>query len=94
MERHLGDRRHFRENGDSRRSQRNRTNPKRQRRLPRLPTVSAPQEPAEPDRGVRMKCMVEFEPRDVEWLWADRVPLGMLTLFAGDPMAAGGCKRT
>jgi hypothetical protein len=41
MERHLGDRRHFRENGDSRRSQRNRTNPKRQRRLPRSPAVPA-----------------------------------------------------
>jgi len=47
--------------------------------------VSAPREPAEPERGVRMKCVVEFKPRDVEWLWADRVPLGMLTMFAGDP---------
>ena len=60
-------------------------------RLPAEPTekaaaaVSAPREPAEPERGVRMKCVVEFEPRDVEWLWADRVPLGMLTMFAGDP---------
>ena len=59
--------------------------------LPTQPTekpaasVSAPRAPAEPDRGVRMKCVVDFEPRDVEWLWADRVPLGMLTMFAGDP---------
>ncbi len=59
--------------------------------LPAEPTekpaaaVLAPQEPAEPERGVRMKCVVEFEARDVEWLWADRVPLGMLTMFAGDP---------
>ena len=37
----MGDRRHFRGNGDSRRSQRNRTNPKRQRRLPRSPAVPA-----------------------------------------------------
>ncbi len=41
MERHSGDRRHFRGNGDSRRSQRNSTNPKRQQRLPRSPAVTA-----------------------------------------------------
>jgi hypothetical protein len=32
-----------------------------------------------------MTCAVQFEPRDVEWLWENRVPLGMLTMFAGDP---------
>jgi putative DNA primase/helicase len=27
----------------------------------------------------------QIEPREIEWLWADRVPLGMITMFAGDP---------
>jgi hypothetical protein len=56
--------------------------------LPRWPAIWAPREPAEPERGVRMTCVVEFEPGDLEWLWADRVPLGMLTRFAGDPKLA------
>jgi hypothetical protein len=42
-------------------------------------------EAAEPQRGVRMTCAGEFEPREIEWLWAGRVPLGMITMFAGDP---------
>ena len=32
-----------------------------------------------------MTCAFDLEPRDVEWLWAGRVPLGMITMFAGDP---------
>jgi hypothetical protein len=32
-----------------------------------------------------MSCAAEIEPREVEWLWAGRVPMGMLTMFAGDP---------
>jgi hypothetical protein len=32
-----------------------------------------------------MTCIDQIEPREVEWLWADRVPLGMITMFAGDP---------
>ena len=27
----------------------------------------------------------QFEPRAIDWLWAGRVPLGMITMFAGDP---------
>jgi hypothetical protein len=38
-----------------------------------------------PERGVRMTCAVDLEPREVEWLWPGRVPLGMITMFAGDP---------
>jgi putative DNA primase/helicase len=30
-------------------------------------------------------CTADIRPKAVEWLWQDRVPLGMLTLFAGDP---------
>jgi len=33
----------------------------------------------------RMRCAADITPQPVEWLWKDRVPLGMLTLFAGDP---------
>jgi len=36
-------------------------------------------------RGVKMTCAIDLEPRDVEWLWPGRVPLGMITMFAGDP---------
>jgi hypothetical protein len=32
-----------------------------------------------------LTCAVNLEPREVDWLWSGRVPLGMLTLFAGDP---------
>ena len=28
---------------------------------------------------------VDLKPRAVEWLWSGRVPLGMITMFAGDP---------
>jgi hypothetical protein len=34
---------------------------------------------------VKMICAADIEPREVEWLWYGHVPLGMLTLFAGDP---------
>ncbi len=47
--------------------------------------VAAALVPGEPERGVRMTCVGQFEPRTIEWLWADRVPLGMITMFAGDP---------
>ncbi len=52
---------------------------------PSAAVAPAPAEPVEPERGVRMTCTVQLEPREVEWLWAGRVPLGMITLFAGDP---------
>jgi hypothetical protein len=32
----------------------------------------------------KLICAADIAPRDVEWLWPGRVPLGMLTLFAGD----------
>ncbi len=34
---------------------------------------------------VRMTRASEIAPRPVDWLWRGRVPLGMLTMFAGDP---------
>ena len=30
-------------------------------------------------------CAADIQPLNVEWLWSGRVPLGMLTMFAGDP---------
>jgi hypothetical protein len=42
-------------------------------------------EQAGAERGVRLTCAVAVEPREVGWLWSGRVPLGMLTMFAGDP---------
>jgi hypothetical protein len=39
----------------------------------------------EPDRKARLMCAADLEPRAVEWLWHGRVPIGMLTMFAGDP---------
>ena len=36
-------------------------------------------------RRVRLTCTVDLEPCLVDWLWSGRVPLGMITMFAGDP---------
>jgi AAA domain len=41
--------------------------------------------PVEPERRVRLTCAVDLEPCAVDWLWSGRVPLGMITMFAGDP---------
>ena len=66
-----------------------------------LPTAASSQDPnlpasadvathlaqntADPERRVRLTCAVNLQARPVEWLWAGRVPLGMITMFAGDP---------
>ena len=52
--------------------------------VPLNSTAHVPVGPAS-ERGVRMTRAVDFEPREIEWLWTGRVPLGMMTLFAGDP---------
>lgn len=45
--------------------------------------------PAPPGVGTnieaKMTCLATVDPQDVDWLWHGRVPLGMLTIFAGDP---------
>ncbi len=38
-----------------------------------------------PGRRARLTCAVDLKPCAVEWLWSGRVPLGMITMFAGDP---------
>ena len=30
-------------------------------------------------------CLADVESRPLEWLWPDRIPLGKLTIIAGDP---------
>jgi hypothetical protein len=52
---------------------------------PATPPAAIAPRPAAAERGVRITCALQFEPREVEWLWSDRVPLGMITMFAGDP---------
>jgi hypothetical protein len=47
--------------------------------------VEPRQERATRERSVKMTCAVDVEQREIEWLWAGRVPLGMITMFAGDP---------
>jgi hypothetical protein len=37
------------------------------------------------DGGVEMLCLADVQPRPVEWLWKGRIPLGNLTIIAGDP---------
>jgi putative DNA primase/helicase len=39
----------------------------------------------ETGRRVKLTCAVDLEPCLVDWLWSGRVPLGMITMFAGDP---------
>jgi hypothetical protein len=35
--------------------------------------------------GPILTCMADVEPRDVQWLWKGRIPLGRLTLLVGVP---------
>jgi RecA-family ATPase len=48
-----------------------------------LPEV--PPEPKPPAFGLRIIRSSEVEPELIEWLWKDRIPLGKLTLFSGNP---------
>jgi putative DNA primase/helicase len=38
-----------------------------------------------PGPKANLICAAGIKPRAVEWLWRDRVPLGMLSMFGGDP---------
>lgn len=46
-----------------------------------------PIEDAEPARAVIVR-MDTVQPRAIEWLWADRIPMGKLTLIVGNPGVA------
>ena len=47
--------------------------------------AASAQRPDEAERRVRLTCAVNVSSREVDWLWVGRVPLGMITMFAGDP---------
>ncbi len=55
------------------------------RPAPALALATRHSEPTGSELGVRMTRALDLEPREVEWLWTGRVPLGMMTMFAGDP---------
>jgi len=38
----------------------------------------------EGDRAV-LQCMADIQPKKLEWLWKNRIPLGKVTLLMGDP---------
>ncbi len=40
------------------------------------------------DYGVRRRWLSEIEPRKMEYLWKPRLPLGVLTMYDGDPEKA------
>jgi hypothetical protein len=46
-----------------------------------------PEVPASSKRtfGLRVKTASQVQPEFIEWLWKDRIPLGKLSLFAGNP---------
>jgi hypothetical protein len=48
----------------------------------------------ESEKRVRLTCAFDLEPRQVEWLWVGRVPLGMIAMFAGDPKLKRGGRAT
>jgi hypothetical protein len=45
----------------------------------------APTGDGDPRPTARLTRASTITPRDVEWLWRDRIPRGMLTLISGDP---------
>jgi putative DNA primase/helicase len=47
--------------------------------------ISGRERAIEPGRRLKLTRAIDLEPRQVDWLWPGRVPLGMITLFAGDP---------
>ncbi len=52
----------------------------------RQPLATAPDlRMVKPARRVRLTCAADLAPCAVDWLWSGRVPLGMITMFAGDP---------
>ncbi|MCL2647108.1 MAG: AAA family ATPase [Phycisphaerales bacterium] len=40
---------------------------------------------AHPEPRAVLTCMADVEPRDIQWLWPGRVPLGRITLLVGRP---------
>ena len=53
-----------------------------QRHLPEIPPET---EPEKTKPGLRVLKSSEVQPELIDWLWKDRIPLGKLTLFSGNP---------
>jgi len=48
--------------------------------------ISSPDKQKKPDPAVvEITTLSEIEPKDVQWLWRNRFPLGMLSVISGDP---------
>ncbi len=62
-------------------------NTAKQTTLEDLEDLEELREPEEenPQPGAILRPLSDIEPREIDWLWKDRIPLGMLTLFVGDP---------
>ena len=50
-----------------------------------LAPVTQSPPPAQSETGVKMTRALDVQSREIGWLWTGRVPLGMMTMFAGDP---------
>lgn len=50
----------------------------------RYPAVTTPLS-QKTDHGILMRCLADVTPSPIEWLWPLRIPLGKVTLIAGDP---------
>ena len=52
---------------------------------PKPPAAKPDKGKGKPERRVKLTRAVDLGSRQVEWLWPGRVPLGLITMFAGDP---------
>lgn len=53
--------------------------------LRELPVLDSEQDHAASGRRAFVTTLADVEPEPVNWLWASRIPLGKLSLLAGDP---------
>jgi hypothetical protein len=44
-----------------------------------------PDRPPSESGGVEFVCLADVDPKPLQWLWADRLPLGAISIIAGDP---------
>jgi hypothetical protein len=50
------------------------------------PDGPEPEDQADPEPpGPVLVCLSDVDPQEVQWLWANRIPLGKVTVLAGDP---------
>jgi hypothetical protein len=56
-------------------------------RIAAAPLFDPAEHPAlEPPRSAVLRRVADIQPEPLRWLWPGRIPLGMLTLLAGDPV--------